>query len=82
MKIDVEGWELRVLEGAKRVLREAPPKTIVFEAACDSTGRIDDEDIEQFLAESGYDVSHIARPEKEIQPRENYLAISTRNARS
>jgi FkbM family methyltransferase len=74
VKIDVEGWEYRVLDGARRVLRETPPKAIVFEAECDESAGILDGSIPSLLAEFGYRVRHVPRHGAWIEPRENYLA--------
>jgi len=79
MKVDVEGWELEVLRGASRVHREAPPKTIVFEAECNGDGAIVDPAICRLLEGYGYGVAHIARPSGEIEPRENYVAVHGRS---
>ena len=74
LKMDVEGWEHHVLQGASRLLSEKPPKAIVFEAECDESGRplrtsmIDD------LRKTGYRVRRIDRPYGSIESRENYLA--------
>jgi len=78
MKVDVEGWELEVLRGASRVLREAPPKTIVFEAECNASGVIADRTICGLLESNDYTVSRVARPSGEMQPRENYVAVHRR----
>ena len=74
MKIDVEGWEGRVLEGARQTFSMAPPKAVVFEAECDSQGRITNPDLTAFFEEFGYRVSPVDRPDGHLEPRENYLA--------
>jgi FkbM family methyltransferase len=75
LKLDVEGWETRVLQGASRLLVECPPKAIVFEAESDRNGRCLEGGIQQLLEENGYEISHLPRPSKEIERRENYVAV-------
>jgi FkbM family methyltransferase len=75
MKIDVEGWEYQVLNGAQRLLRSTRMKAIAFEASCDATGTLTDERLAGLLAESGYSFSRIRRPDGEIRRVENYLAV-------
>lgn len=74
VKIDVEGWEERVFQGARELLRTAPPKAIVFEASCDHTGELENKYIVSFLEKFGYQVSWIQRPNGQVQERENFLA--------
>jgi FkbM family methyltransferase len=75
MKIDVEGWEVRVLHGAAATLADAPPRAIVFEAECDQLANMLDTSLVNFLEHYGYDVRHIPRKGGWIEPRENYLAL-------
>jgi FkbM family methyltransferase len=75
MKIDVEGWELNVLEGARRILATRPPKAMVVEAECDEEGRIVDGSLKQFLSSHGYRLERLRRPSGAIERRENYAAI-------
>jgi FkbM family methyltransferase len=75
MKIDVEGWEYRVLNGAQELLRSARLKAIVFEAGRDATGQLADDRLGRLLLQSGYSLSHIRRPERELRGVENYLAV-------
>lgn len=75
LKIDVEGWENRVLKGGCKLLSERPPKALVIEGKSGSQGDLDDADIEKMLARFGYDIRWIRRPNGEIEPRENYLAV-------
>ena len=53
LKIDAEGWDYHVLVGARKLLRAAPPKAIVFETRCDPSGRICDTAIVDLLHETG-----------------------------
>jgi FkbM family methyltransferase len=77
LKIDVEGWEYRVLLGASRLFEERPPKALVFEAAPAETGCVADRRLLQALKCFGYVVTHIPRPAGAIEERENYLAVRT-----
>lgn len=74
LKIDVEGWEWEVLRGAERLLRERPPRAIVFESAADVSGSILERRVPEFLREYGYLVRWIQRPSGIVEPNENYLA--------
>jgi hypothetical protein len=75
MKIDVEGWEYEVVCGAQRLFDEAPPKALVVEAACASSGEVMDMKVVIELERLGYLVERIQRPEGLIEPRENFLAV-------
>jgi FkbM family methyltransferase len=82
LKIDVEGWDTRVIYGATNTLSVAPPKCIVFEAECTLVGNIIDENLIPFLASKGYSVHHIMRPSGRIDINsitgtylENYIAV-------
>jgi FkbM family methyltransferase len=74
MKIDVEGWELQVLQGSRRIFDEHPPKAIVLESECDRTGKLVNAEVTDFLNGFGYRVNRIPRPSGFIDHRENYLA--------
>jgi len=74
MKVDVEGWELPVLQGTTSMLAEHRLKAIVFEAACDEAGRLCEREISDLLGRFGYQVHRVVRPEGGIEPRENFLA--------
>lgn len=75
MKIDVEGEEAEVLRGARRLLKEHPPKALVVEAECDREGRLQEPVLEGILSEAGYRLERIGRPSGIVDERENYLAI-------
>ena len=75
MKIDVDDWERRVLDGAVRLLKSSPPKAIVFEEACDGEGRIHDPYAQALLENFNYRIQWIRRPHGEVQRRENFLAV-------
>lgn len=77
LKLDVEGAELLVLRGASRLLRERPPKAIVFEAQCSSPGQIADPDVPDLLLSRGYTIRPILRPKTSIDAQENFLAVLT-----
>jgi FkbM family methyltransferase len=71
MKMDVEGWELRVLQGSEAILRQNPPRAIVFEANPN-----DHDELFSFLTRLDFRVSHIARPSGALDVFENYLAVN------
>ena len=75
MKIDVEDWEVEVLRGAQRLLREHPPKAIAFETAANERGELVNADVRDLLLDNGYAINHVARPSGEVEARENYLAL-------
>jgi FkbM family methyltransferase len=75
MKIDVEGWEYQVFNGAQQLLRSNRLKAITFEASCDATGGLTDDRLKALLSSHGYSVSRIHRPEGGIRGVENYLAV-------
>jgi FkbM family methyltransferase len=75
MKIDVEGWEYQVLNGAQRLLQSTRMKAIAFEASCDATGMLTDARLADLLATSGYSFSRSRRPDGQIRRVENYLAV-------
>jgi FkbM family methyltransferase len=72
IKLDVEGWEHRILKGAFNTLSKSLPRAIFFEADADSNGEIIDMPILEFLTERGYSIRHLER--KIIEEKENYLA--------
>lgn len=78
IKIDVEGWEFRVLLGARRLLTELPPKAIGVECECDEAGEILDRSLLCYLEGLGYGVRRIKRPSGIVDRRENFLAVHKR----
>lgn len=75
MKIDVEGWERQVLKGSQRLLKEIPPKAIIFESECKQSGEISTPVLTNLLESLGFRVTRIQRPSGLIEPRENFLAV-------
>ena len=75
MKIDVEGFESRVLRGGSRLLKEQPPKAIVFEDEYENGAPIDRLETVSLLKAVGYRVTHITRRGYAAEERENYLAV-------
>ena len=59
LKIDTEGWELKVLKGATKLLTLDPPKTIIFE--WDGIGENSEnvDSISQFLSQFNYQITQI-----------------------
>lgn len=74
MKLDVEGFELQVLKGSANMFQQQPPKAVVFEAQCDSDGRVTSSELMEFFRTYGFGIERIARPQAEVEPRENYVA--------
>ncbi len=79
LKLDVEGWEEKVLIGARHLLVLHPPKAIVFEAEADSSGRILNENLLKLLENSGYRITWIRRTSGKLHQYEgkyleNYVA--------
>jgi FkbM family methyltransferase len=77
MKLDVEGWEYQVLNGARQLLRSTHLKAIVVESGCDPAGKLLDARLEELLKHYGYTLRRIPRPEGGIRGVENYLAVTT-----
>ena len=75
MKVDVEGWEYRVLVGASGLLQSATLKALVFESACGTNGRSEDKRLVSLLHQYNYSLSRIERPDGELRGVENYLAV-------
>lgn len=78
LKIDVEGLEEEVIRGARQMLRNGQLKAIVFEAASDEKGGLRERSLGRVLEESGYLISHLCRPERRVESRENYVAVPRR----
>lgn len=75
LKIDVEGWEGRVLRGARRLLSEQPPKAVVLECAAGKGGEIQESGVAEHLERRGYRLAWIKRPSGVVEARENFLAV-------
>jgi FkbM family methyltransferase len=75
MKVDVEGWEYHVFNGAQQLLQSQRLRAIAFEGGSDTTGRLTDDRVEDSLSRYGYCISHIRRPDGELRGVENYLAV-------
>ncbi len=76
LKLDVEGWELNVLQGGTKLLTSPSLKAIVFEAECyPPETKIKSFELVAFLNELGWHCRHIPRPSGEVSLRENYLAF-------
>jgi FkbM family methyltransferase len=73
MKLDVEGWEDRVLEGAQWTLSTYPPKAIVFEEK--PPGRQEVPRTFRLLKEAGYEIQPIKRTSHRSDNVENYIAV-------
>lgn len=80
IKIDVEGWELAVLQGAAEFLREARPRQIIFESSLHN-GRPNPE-VEHLLNGLGYQLAHVPRDDGSIQEAENFIAVRHEGYRS
>jgi len=70
LKIDVEGWERKVLRGAHTLLRAHPPRAIIFETDALPTGEIIDRNLLSDLLECGYSISTLLdanRPDEKAE---------------
>lgn len=72
MKVDVEGFERRVFQGAKRLLTELPPKALVFEEEWGADRG--SAHAAEYVKGLGYRVWRIRRPSGITDRRENFLA--------
>jgi len=54
IKMDVEGWEEQVLNGALNMLQNQPPRLIIFEAICDVDGVIINQNLVELLRKFGF----------------------------
>ena len=74
LKIDVEGFEAQVLDGAKKLFETHPPKALIFETlAVNNT--ILSEQIVEFLKKFNYTPKHITVKDEEDSELQNFLAI-------
>jgi FkbM family methyltransferase len=74
LKIDVEGWEERVLAGSNGLLAAYPPRLIVFEAPASETGQLNAPRLHNFFLDHGYEIAHLRRTDGTIGTVENYTA--------
>lgn len=79
IKLDVEGWEFHVLQGAERLLNEASPKAIVFESSVDSNGNPIKIDLFYYLSNKGFKIKRLSRRFNEIRENENFIAVKVKN---
>jgi FkbM family methyltransferase len=76
LKVDIEQFEVPFFRGAERLLREAPPKAIVFEASRDErTGELEEPELRELLERADYSISWIRRDDGSCYLRENFLAV-------
>lgn len=75
LKLDIEGWEINALNGARKLFSDNPPKMVIFEAYCDPSGEILDKNIVGFFNAYNYSIHHITRAENVILENENYMAF-------
>ncbi len=64
IKLDVEGFELKVLQGLQRTLRSQPPKAIVFENHLNEEGNLIDQASVDFLESLGMTVLLVKCPDE------------------
>lgn len=69
-KMDVEGFEGEVLQGARCSLARTPPRLVLFEAE----ERCTDPTPYQLLEQCGYRIEHLPRQSGEREEKENYIA--------
>lgn len=74
LKLDVEGWEEHVLQGAKNLFIKAPPKLVIFESTSDFEGRCRHDRIIKFLQHYDYEVIDLSLPSDSGQGVGSYLA--------
>lgn len=80
MKVDVEGAELLVFEGARELLRAPQLHAIVFEAAGDASGEPVNAGIEAILRQSGFAVSVFGRSDPDgNDTKNNFMATRVRS---
>lgn len=73
IKLDVEGWELKILKGALQTFSINPPRYVIFEADANSNGDMIEPNLLTFFLERGYTVEHLKR--KRLEAKENYVAV-------
>ena len=74
LKIDVEGWEERVLVGSSGLISAHPPRLIVFEAPASETGQLNAFRLRDYFFDHGYQIEHLRRADGTIGTVENYTA--------
>lgn len=79
LKIDVEDWEVRVVEGARGLLKKAPPKAMAIESRYTGIPPRMNPPLREVLESAGYQVRWIPRPSGELQERENFLAVGRKD---
>jgi FkbM family methyltransferase len=72
MKVDVEGLELDVFQGASKLFKTKPPRTILFEADADERLEILDRRIVELLQNVGYKITPV--DPMLLDTKANYLA--------
>jgi FkbM family methyltransferase len=75
MKIDAEGWETQIFQGARKLLEYHPPKAIIFENKSDPLGNRLQPDAAREIERYGYKITHIKRKKGLYYENENYLAV-------
>ncbi len=75
LKIDVEGGELPILQGAKEALNSKRLKGILFETAIGEQGEIGDFELKKLLIQHHFTLRHIPRISGLVEPNENFFAI-------
>jgi len=74
IKIDVEGFELSVFNGAKKTFEQFPPKAIIFESETDN-GALKNAEIAAFFKKYDYRISLVECEDEQGGPYNNFLAI-------
>jgi FkbM family methyltransferase len=74
IKIDVEGWEQRVLAGAGQIFSVSPPRLVIFETYAAPTGQMTSSWIHDFFSRHDYEISHLPRADGTMDWVENYVA--------
>lgn len=74
IKLDTEGWEQNILEGASAILRDTPPRIIIFESDTNNENALNNlSSIENLLKIYGYKIMKELRDELGI----NFVATLT-----